>query len=108
MSLVRFLEVPQKKDPICIGSFFLYVITHIPWDSLTFCIAQKVTKTLVAQKTHLGIRSFVWLTVLLERLFVLLVLFLLIVEPLRVLIIPETGPLCGSDSFERQDCAYSR
>ncbi len=57
---------------------------------------------LVAQKTHLDICSFAWLSVLLARLFVFQVLFLLFVVPISVLIMLETGLSRCSDSFERQ------
>jgi hypothetical protein len=42
----------------------------------TFCIAQKVTKTLVAQKTRLFGSSIAWFPYLLARLFAFHVLFL--------------------------------
>ena len=57
----------------------------------TFCIAQKVTKTLVALKTRLHIQAFIWPPGLLSRLFVFHVLFLSIVVPHRVLSVHETG-----------------
>ena len=74
----------------------------------TFCIAQKVTKMLVAQKTRFSVRAIFWLPDLLARLFVFQVLFLSFVDPDRVLFMHETGYLCGSDSFERQVGADSR
>ena len=68
----------------------------------TFCIAQKVTKMLVALKTRLLIRSFIWLPGLLARLFLFHVLFLSSVVPDRVLSVHETGRTRCSDSLARQ------
>ena len=68
----------------------------------TFCIAQKVTKMLVALKTRLFIPAFVWFPGLLARLFLFHVLFLSFVVPYRVLLVHETGRMRCSDSLARQ------
>ena len=70
--------------------------------AFTFCIAQKVTKMLVALKTRLFIRAFIWFPGLLARLFVFQVLFLSSVVPGRALSVHETGRMRCSDSLARQ------
>ena len=77
-------------------------------DSFTFCIAQKVTKRLVALKTHLFLVPFVWLSGSLARLFVFHFLFLFFAVPYWVLFVHETGPSRCSDNLERQESAYSK
>ena len=105
----------KDKDPICVGSLplqeFAPATMRIPdgislrtrcGNSFTFCIAQKVTKMLVALKTRLFIPAFVWFPGLLARLFLFHVLFLSFVVPYRVLSVHETGRMRCSDSLARQ------
>ena len=74
----------------------------------TFCIAQKVTKMLVALKTRLFIRAFIWFPGLLARLFVFQVLFLSSVVPHGALSLHETDHTRCSNSLARQSGAYSK
>ena len=64
--------------------------------------------SLVAQKTHFGIRAFLLPSGLLSRLFTFHVLFLSLVVPYRVLSMHETDLLSGSNNFERQVSADSK
>ena len=57
---------------------------------------------LVALKTRLFIRAFIWFPGLLARLFLFHVLFLSFVVPYRVLSVHETGRMRCSDSLARQ------
>ena len=75
----------------CTGGWGLFRFARGVGYYFTFCIAQKVTKTLVALKTRLDFPSLVWLSRLLSRLFVFHVLFLSIVVPHSVLSVDETG-----------------
>ena len=76
-------------------------------DSCSF-FPEKRTKNLVALKTRLFIRAFIWLPGLLARLFVFQVLFLSSVVPGRALSVHETGRTRGSNSLARQSSAYSK
>ena len=74
----------------------------------TFFSGKKVTKNLVALKTRLFIRAFIWLPGMLARLFGFHVWFLSFVEPHGVLSLHETNLSRGSDRLARQSGADSR
>ena len=103
MSLVRFLEVPQRQRPDLRRVFAVAGVCSCDHeDSRWDFVAQKVTKMLVALKTRLFIPAFVWFPGLLARLFLFHVLFLSFVVPYRVLSVHETGRMRCSDSLARQ------
>ena|SRR5688572_10386121 len=71
-------------------------------DSFTFCIAQKVTKMLVALKTRFVLFTFAWCGYLLSRFFAFHFLFLDVDSSHESCLLPETNHPRGSDNLERQ------
>jgi hypothetical protein len=83
-------------------------VAHEAWRYVYFFSGKKVTKNLVALKTRLFIRAFIWFPDLLARLFLFHVLFLPNVVPHRVLSLHETGRTRSSDNLARQFGADSK